>query len=782
MTAAVTLSAHLDEAHVRKRIVVGGAVQGVGFRPFVYRQATALGLAGWVMNSREGVTIEVEGPSEPISALMASIEEVPPANAVISRLIAEPLALRGEKEFVIRPSADDGECTALALPDLATCDDCLRELFDPTDRRYRYPFTNCTCCGPRYSIIKSLPYDRARTSMRRFAMCEACRAEYEDPGDRRFHAEPNACPHCGPRLELWDGSGALRAKRDAALTEAAAALRIGAIVAMKGLGGFHLLVDAREDAAVRRMRERKQRPDKPFALMFPSLAQIAACCQVSAAEGRLLTGPQRPIVLLRRLTGTAGDSTVACSAAPGNPYLGIMLPYTPLHHLLMRDLGFPVVATSGNLSDEPIVTDEREALSRLGRIADFFLVHDRPIVRPVDDSVVRMVAGREMLLRRARGYAPTAIPVPDLTPGIVALGGHQKATVAVTAGDAVVLSPHIGDLESSEGRDAYARAMEGLVQLHAVQTRLVARDLHPDYHSSHVAEHLGAPRAAVQHHLAHVAACMTEHGLRPPLLGVAWDGTGYGPDGTVWGGEFLHITNEGFRRIAHLRQFRLAGAAAAVREPWRSALGILYALFGPRAFDLDDLASVRMVSGQRRRILRTMLERATNAPLTSSAGRLFDAAASLIGLRQRTSYEGQAAAELEWAADEGLPPRRYNCTVREATGGTATGWIVDWEPAMRSLITDVRCGATPAAISAAFHRGLAASIAEVAARVHERQVVLTGGCFQNACLSEATIATLEHAGFSVYWHQRIPPNDGGLALGQAFWANKLVRQGKLSCA
>jgi hydrogenase maturation protein HypF len=764
------------------RIVISGAVQGVGFRPFIYRKATALGLAGWVMNSTEGVIIEVEGPSERISALITSIEEMPPVNAVIWRLITEPLSLHGERSFTVRASAKKGERTVLALPDLATCDECLRELFDPTDRRYRYPFTNCTSCGPRYSIIESLPYDRAHTSMRHFAMCETCRTEYEDPRNRRFHAEPNACPGCGPRLVLSDGCGAARGEQDEALTEAAAALRRGAIIAMKGLGGFHLLADAREEAVVRRLRERKQRPDKPFALMFPSLKQITECCQVSAAEERLLTGPQRPIVLLPRLTGPVADNDVARNAAPGNPRLGVMLPYTPLHHLLMRDLDFPVVATSGNITDEPIVIDEQEALFRLGPIADLFLVHDRPIVRPVDDSVVRMVAHCEMLLRRARGYAPAAVAAPDLIPGILALGGHQKATVAVTTTDAIVLGPHIGDLESVEGRDAYARAVEDLTQLHAVPPRLIARDLHPDYHSSHVARRMGKPVAAVQHHAAHVAACMAEHNLRPPLLGVTWDGTGYGPDGTVWGGEFLRVSEAGFRRLAHLRQFRLPGATVAAREPWRSALGILYALFGPRAFDLDDLPPVRMLSPQERQILRRMLERTTNSPLTSSAGRLFDAAASLIGLRQWASYDGQAAAELEWAANNRLPPPCYEFAVREAMMDAATGWIIDWEPAMHSLIADVRSGATPAAIATAFHRGLAASIADVAARINERQVALSGGCFQNAYLSEATIAVLRQAGFSVYWSQRIPPNDGGVALGQAFWANALARQGGLPCA
>jgi len=765
----------------RMRIVVSGAVQGVGFRPFVYRQATALGLAGWVMNSPEGLTIEVEGGSDRIGALISSIERMPPPNAVIARLIADPLPPRGETGFMIRPSVDEGERTVPALPDLATCDTCLRELFDPIDRRFRYPFINCTSCGPRYSIIESLPYDRARTTMRDFAMCEICRAEYDDPSNRRFHAEPNACPSCGPHLALWDRSGAVHGKMDDALKEAGAALQRGAIVAMKGLGGFHLLVDARNEAAVRRLRQRKQRAEKPFALMFPALSHVADYCQVSAAEQRLLTGPQQPIMLLRRLAVTDCNA-IACNVAPGHPCLGIMLPYTPLHHLLMSDLGFPVVATSGNLSNEPIAIDEHEALSKLGGIADLFLVHDRRIVRPIDDSVARMIAGRELLLRRARGYAPAVFEVADAVPGIFAVGGHQKAAVATTMRHAVILGPHIGDLESTEGRGAYARAIEDLTRLHAVRPRLVACDLHPDYHSTHVAGNIDASPATVQHHVAHVGACMAEHALRPPLLGIAWDGTGYGPDGTIWGGEFLHVTDAGSRRVAHLRQFHLPGASAAAREPWRSALGILHALFDARAFELVDLAPVHTISARQRMLICTMLERGANAPLTSSAGRLFDAAASLVGLRQRTSYEGQAAAELEWAARESAPQLCYEFAVLDGTVDKAAGWIIDWEPAMRNLIADVRRGATAAAISAAFHRGLATAIAQVAVRLNEPQVVLTGGCFQNAHLCETTISALTQAGFSVHWHQRVPPNDGGLALGQAYWAATLMRRGMLPCA
>lgn len=776
MVASPTLSADTG-ACVRRRVIVRGAVQGIGFRPFVYRQATALGLGGWVMNTSEGVSIEVEGDAHGIEMLLEQIQRSPPPNALISGLRAEPVALRGENGFAIRASTQTALRTALAPPDIATCQDCLNELLDPANRRHRYPFTTCAQCGPRYSIIESLPYDRTRTTMRSFAPCELCRQEYEDPGDRRFHAEAIACPQCGPQLALWDGTGTIRAERDEALEQTAAALRQGAIVAMKGLGGFQLLVDARNAAAVGRLRDRKQRPDKPLAVMFSTLAQVAALCRISLAEEQILTSPRQPIVLLRQCA--AARDVIAPNVAPGSPDLGAMLAYTPLHHLLMRELDFPLVATSGNVSDAPIISDEGEALSRLGPIADLLLVHDRPIAHAIDDSVVRLIGGREAVLRRARGHSPAAFPLSRTPPGILALGGHQKSTVAVTIPDAVVLGPHIGDLDSSEARDTYARSIHDMTCLHGAHLRLVACDLHPDYHSTRVARDAGVPVVTVQHHVAHIAACMAEHGLRPPLLGVAWDGTGYGSDGSIWGGEFLRITEVGFQRVAHLRPFALPGPTAAAREPWRSAVGVLHALFGAEAFALDQLAPIRGLPPTERIIVRAMLERSINVLLTSSAGRLFDAAAALIGLRQRTSYEGQAAAELEWLAGSEAAPRCYDFAIRASAGETEL--VVDWEPAMRTLIDDVQGGRAAPLVSQAFHHGLATAISAVAKRVGERQIVLTGGCFQNAFLSNSTIASLQRAGLSVYWHQQAPPNDGGLALGQAAWAARFAAQEHASC-
>ena len=750
-----------EARHERVRLDVRGAVQGVGFRPFVYRRATALGLTGWVTNTPEGVTVEVEGPSEGIAALLREMRQAPPPNAIVASIATASLPTRGGTRFEIRASTLAGPRSATVLPDLATCDECLAETFDPANRRYRYPFTNCTHCGPRYSIVEDLPYDRARTTMRRFALCPACRIEYGNPADRRFHAEPNACSVCGPQLALWDAAGAVLAERNDALFAAAEALRRGRIVAIKGIGGFHLLVDARDEAAATRLRQRKHRPEKPLAVMFASLDAVAVEARVSPAEAALLTARERPIVLLHSRNGS-----LANAVAQGSRLIGAMLPCTPLHHLLLADLGFPVVATSGNRSDEPIVTDQSEALRRLAEIADLFLVHDRPIVQPLDDSVARIVTGRPMLLRRARGYAPA--PVADAgEPGILALGGHLKATVALTTRAGTVLSQHLGDLDTPEARDTYDAAVADIVHLHDTKPRLVVHDFHPDYHSTRAASRFGARTIAVQHHVAHIAAVMAEHRLSPPLLGVAWDGTGYGPDGTVWGGEFIRITDSGWQRVAHLKPFRLPGGDAAVREPRRSALGLLFAAFGRDAFAMTDLAPVASFTPAERATLGVMLERGVNTPVTTSAGRLFDAVAALIGLRQRTSYEGQAAAALEGAVGEDLD-RAYDFPVRSGEG--AGPMIVDWQPALTALLADLRAGAPTAAIAAAFHAGLALVIADVAARIAERTVALAGGCFQNARLTEATAAALTVAGLRPFWPERVPPNDGGLALGQAWWA------------
>lgn len=753
----------------RAHIAVRGAVQGVGFRPFIYRLATEMELSGWVLNSPQGVFIEVEGSKDRLDAFVLRIEKERPPRSFIQSLEFSFLDPVGYSGFEIRRSDALGEATTLVLPDIAACPDCLREILDPRDRRYRYPFTNCTHCGPRFTIIESLPYDRGNTSMKGFAMCEACRREYEDPLDRRFHAQPNACPKCGPRLELWGTGGNMLSAGDDALVETAGAIRNGSIVAVKGLGGFHLVADARSDAAVGRLRERKRREEKPFALMAPSLAAAKACCEVSALEERLLLSPEAPIVLLQRGTGNR-DGAISPLVAPRNPYLGIMLPYTPLHHLLMRGLGFFVVATSGNLSDEPICTDEKEAVETLRGIADLFLVHNRPILRHADDSVARVMMGREILLRRARGYAPLPVRLKDSGPALLAVGGQLKNTVAMTAGPQVFVSQHIGDLETEAAFRAFQEVIASFRRLYGVKPERLLCDLHPEYLSTKYArEHAGCVDA-IQHHFAHVASCMAENGLEETVLGVAWDGTGYGPDGTIWGGEFLLADGAAFRRVASLRRFRLPGGARAIREPRRTALGVLFEIFGDEAFELEDVASIEAFTPAERSLLRQMLAKGVHAPLTSSAGRLFDAVSSLLGLCQRVRFEGQAAMELEFAAEE-RTEERYPFSLSPNEAGCAAAGpdiVIDWEPAIRAILGDLNARRAPGGIAARFHNTLAELIVATAGRVGEERVVLSGGCFQNRYLSERAIVRLKAEGFRPYWHQRVPPNDGGISLGQVF--------------
>jgi len=815
---------------------VRGAVQGVGFRPFVFRLATGLQLAGWVNNSPQGVLIEIEGPRPALEKFLLRLETEKPPRSSIQSLEASWLDPAGCIRFEIRESETGGDKTALVLPDIATCPDCLREIFDPKNRRYRYSFTNCTNCGPRFSIIESLPYDRANTSMKSFTMCQQCQAEYNDPRDRRFHAQPNACPVCGPRLELWDHSRVCKRADDSslsprsyergynALLAAAQAIRAGKIVGVKGLGGFHLMADARSEQAVRLLRQRKHREEKPFALMFPSLESIKAECEVSPLEERLLCSPESPIVLLRKIGNRFRNAgAIGNSIAPANPYLGVLLPYTPLHHLLMAELGFPVVATSGNLSDEPICTDESEALERLGNIADVFLVHNRPIVRHVDDSIVRVMLDREMILRRARGYAPLPIfiggassaspniqGVVELRPPkvVLAVGPHLKNTVALSIGNQVFISQHIGDLETEPAYAAFRRVIADFQKLYDATPEIIAADLHPDYLSTKFAKETGraelplgqdaqAPRQksvgagrvptkiGVQHHIAHILSCMAENEIVPPALGVSWDGTGYGPDGTVWGGEFFLVTNETIDRIAHLRPFRLPGGDKAVKEPRRTALGLLYEISGEKVFSQKKSATVAAFSAAEMAALKTMLAKKINSPLTSSVGRLFDAVASLINLRQQIRFEGQAAMELEFAldgvrSDEAYPMRSAECGVQNAAREDArptkslnselrtpnSELILDWSPMIEAILADVEERVPAGIISAKFHNALAEAIIAVAKRFGQNRLVLSGGCFQNRYLTERAVRRLQAEGFRPYWHQRVPPNDGGIALGQ----------------
>ncbi len=753
-------------------------MQGVGFRPFVFRLATQLGLKGWILNSLQGVIIEAEGPPEALQAFLHRLQEDKPALATIYSLQTLYLDPVGFDEFEIRHSDKaSGEAVALILPDLATCSECRQEIFDPHNRRYRYPFTNCTDCGPRFSIILGLPYDRPQTTMRQFKMCAACQHEYEDPADRRFHAQPNACPECGPHVELWAPDGYMLAERDEALQHTAEAIRQGQIVALKGLGGFHLLVDARNEKAVQRLRERKRREEKPFALMYPSLEQIRQDCVVAPEEEQLLLSPQSPILLLPRRK----QADIAAAVAPRNPYLGVMLPYTPLHHLLLADLGFPVVATSGNISDEPICIDEQEALQRLAGIADVFLVHNRPIARHVDDSIVRFVGGRPLLLRRARGYAPLPVPLPQrkpvreednhesvfvALPPILAVGAHLKNATALAIGPHVFLSQHIGDLETTQAFEAFRRVSQQLPRLYDVQPEAMICDLHPDYLSTQYARQSGLPCIAVQHHVAHILSCMAENGLSGPVLGFAWDGSGYGEDGTVWGGETLLIDRH-IQRVAHFRPFSLPGGEKAIKEPRRCALGVLYELYGEALWEMP-VAFLKTFSEREHKLLRQMLRRNVNCPRTSSVGRLFDAAAALVGLRAAARFEGQAAMELEYllkdsnAETEKAYPFCFHAHSQPV--------IVDWQPLVEALLQDVQMNVPRPIIAARFHNALAQIVVDLAVYLGQTRIALSGGCFQNKYLTERIIALARNAGLNVYWHQNVPPNDGGIALGQIMYA------------
>jgi hydrogenase maturation protein HypF len=739
----------------RARIVIRGAVQGVGFRPFVHRLAEETGLRGWVLNSSQGVFVEVEGEHPHLDEFMLRLGRERPARAVIYSVETSLLEPKGYDSFEIRQSNDAGAKTTLILPDMATCSDCLREILDPSDRHHLYPFTNCTNCGPRFSIIEALPYDRANTSMRGFTMCPSCEAEYRDPRNRRFHAQPTACPECGPQLQLLDRDGIPLAHRHAALLDAANAIRRGEILALKGLGGFQLMVDAANEQAVRRLRRLKHREEKPFAVMAPNLESVREFCHVTETEMRLLESSAAPVVLLR------GREGLAPAVAPGNPNFGVMLPCSPIHHLLLRELDFPVVATSGNHSNEPICIDNDEALIRLSGIADFFLVHDRPIVRQVDDSVVRVLLGGEQVMRRARGYAPLPVHVNRSLPKILAVGGHLKNAVAMSQGNEIFVSQHIGDLETPAAHDAFRRVCRDLPGLYDLTPEAVACDMHPEYLSTKFAARLHRRPIPVQHHFAHVLSCMAENELEPPVLGIAWDGTGLGTDGTIWGGEFLIADGTPFTRAAHFRTFQLPGGETAIREPRRCALGMLYEVFGDKSFGENFIP-------RERSLLHQALFRRINSPVTSSAGRIFDAVASLLGLRQRASFEGQAAMDLEFAVRTGVG-EAYTC---DLSGNEPI--VIDWEPMLLEIRHDLQAKVATGVMAAKFHNALVEAAVAVAKRIDIESVALTGGCFQNRTLTECLVRRLRAEGFHPFWHQRVPTNDGGIALGQVMAAASII--------
>jgi hydrogenase maturation protein HypF len=760
---------------VRIHISVRGAVQGVGFRPFIYRLASEHRIHGWVENTPHGVFIDAEGRQADVDAFVAGISPGKPSLAVIHGIETEVRDSAGYAEFTIRESLHGGIPTTIILPDVSTCPECAAEISDPANRRYRYPFTNCTNCGPRFTIISSLPYDRPNTSMRSFEMCPDCRKEYDNPLDRRFHAQPIACPACGPHLSLLDRDGTLRAEHADALMSSIALIGSGGILALKGLGGFHLVADATNEKAVTELRTRKRRGAKPFAVMAPGMEEIRSLCDVSPLEERLLRSPEAPIVVLDR---TGGHDFVSDAVAPGNPTLGIMLPYTPLHHLLLSGMKRPLVATSGNLSDEPICIDNAEALERLGGIADLFLVHDRPILRHADDSIIRVVMGREMLLRRARGFAPFPLNLEDTgsTGDVLAVGAHLKNTIALSRGNELFISQHIGDLESPESLRAFAATASDFSLMLQVSPSLVVSDMHPDYLSSGYARSAGPLQVSIQHHAAHIASCMADNGLSGTVLGFAWDGTGYGPDGTVWGGETF-LTNGGtWTRFASIFPFRLPGGETAVREPRRSALGLLAALRGSDAVGKGGLPFETDFTDSERGAIARMIERGLNTPVTTSIGRLFDGIASIVGLCQRSDFEGEAAMKLEYAAMKGSATGAYPHSLSEGTfpadDRIRPRWIADWRPMLESIISDVEHEVPVGDIARKFHQTLAEIAVAIAARSGNVRVVLSGGCFQNKLLSELLISGLKKSGASPYWHQRIPPNDGGISAGQVFAARR----------
>jgi hydrogenase maturation protein HypF len=750
----------------RRAIAVAGIVQGVGFRPFVHGLASRLGLHGFVRNETGGVWIEIEGEEQSLDDFLNELSSAPPPLARIDQVSWEPRTPRGEEQFRIETSATTSAGPIFVSPDIATCDDCLAELLDPHDRRYLYPFLNCTNCGPRLTIVTGAPYDRRRTTMAPFTMCAACQAEYEDPADRRFHAQPTACRDCGPAVQVLDRDR--HQLEGDPLAVFAAALQAGKIGALKGLGGYHLACDGANEQAVAELRRRKHRDEKPFALMVRDLDVAESLCAISFQEKELLLSPARPIVLLHKRS----PNPVSDGIAPGNPRLGIMFPYTPLHHVLFRLLGDrPLVMTSGNQSDEPIAYEDEDALHRLNQIADIFLVHNRPIHVRCDDSVVSTVANTLLPVRRSRGYAPQSIELPFACPmPVLAVGGQLKATFALGRGKHAFISHHLGDLDHFEAYRAFVRDIDLYQQLFSIQPQCLAHDLHPDYGSSRYAleraqETSGCPPihlVPVQHHHAHLASCMAEHGLAEPVLAVTFDGTGLGTDGAVWGGEFLIGDYRQFRRGAHLRYVGMPGGDQAIRSPWRMAVAHL------RDADCECLSLAERISPTELRTVAKMLERQLNTPRTSSAGRLFEAVAALAGIRDRVSFEGQAAMELEGLATGVQPDRTYPFELSEQH--LSETLIVDTRPLIKAVARDADERADARAMAARLHATLVELIVAVCSRLRRSTgldaVVLSGGVFMNALLTSGASNRLQAAGFRVYRHCQVPANDGGLSLGQ----------------
>jgi hydrogenase maturation protein HypF len=769
-------------------ISVRGIVQGVGFRPFVYGLAVTHNLKGWVYNTSEDVRIEIEGTAEAIEQFEQELETKAPPLAHIENITVEYRPARGYKSFEIRQSQAQEGKYQLISPDVATCQPCLEELLNPEDRRYRYPFTNCTNCGPRFTIIEDMPYDRPKTTMRYFQMCPKCQAEYDNPLDRRFHAQPNACPKCGPQVQLVDSRGSLVTDSNP-IAAASKLLKEGKIVAIKGLGGFLLACDATNDAVVKTLRQRKKRFSKPFAVMVATVDEAKRYCYVSSEEEKLLASPQSPIVLMRWMEG----SSISQEVAPNLQFLGIMLPYTPLHHILLRDIGRPLVMTSGNLSEEPIARDNDEALRRLSGIADYFLVHNRDIYSRYDDSVAMVERGTVQLIRRARSYAPYPIRLPFRTRQVLGCGAEDKNTFCLTRDNYAFVSQHIGDMENMETLEHFDRTISLYKRLFHIEPEIIAYDLHPDYLATKYAQELGESGMKlipVQHHHAHIASCLADNGLEGPVIGVALDGTGMGADGNIWGGEFLIADYRNFNRVGHLEYLPLPGGDAAVKRPRRTAIGYILTLLGENALNAviasqaehSQLTSIGQVGEVEIEVIKRQIERKINSPLTSSMGRLFDAISALLGIRGEIDYEGQAAVELEMAAHSSVTARELD----EAISGNNESYpydivedkgirIVRLRDLFAAVIEDLHQGISKGRISVEFHNTVARMINEMCHLIADEtglsQVALSGGVFQNRLLLRRTVNLLESSGFQVFSHRQVPCNDGDVSLGQAVIAN-----------
>ena len=756
----------------RMQISIKGIVQGVGFRPFIYNLAKKFDLSGYVLNNTSGVLIEVEGEKASIEKFIKNIKSQPPPQAAIFEMHSHSIKALGHKGFVIRESDNQEERSVPVSPEIATCNECLNELFEPTDRRYRYPFINCTNCGPRFTIVKDIPYDRKFTTMAKFTMCDECQKEYDDPGDRRFHAQPNACSVCGPRLSLLNAEGIGIDTTDV-IKEVCTFLKEGRIVAIKGLGGYHLACDALNEDAVYRLRTRKRREHKPFAMMAKDIETVKRLCYVNGGEEKLLKGTIRPIVLLRKRP----DCPVAKSVAPCQNYQGIMLPYTPLHHLIVAESALVLVMTSGNIRAEPIAYRDDEAFERLKDIADYYLQHNREIYIRTDDSIGRVWHGSEVLLRRSRGYAPFPLLMPfQFEAQLLACGAELKNAICLTRDNYAFMSHHIGDLENIETLTSFEQGIEHFKRIFNINPAFVAHDHHPEYLSTKYALALNdVKKIGVQHHYAHVVSCMVDNEIAGEVIGVSFDGTGYGTDGKIWGGEFLVSSYDKFRRMAHLEYTPLPGGEKAIKEPWRMAACYLFKAYGDDMLNLE-IDFIKNLDRDKWAIIRNMIDKGLNSPLTSSAGRFFDAVSALSGVRNEIYYEGQAAIELEMKAASGEYDE-YSFDLEEVDNE----FIVILEPVIKSIVYDLENSVRIETISAKFHNTVANIILSICLKIGKiermKRVVLSGGVFQNTYLLNKTLNLLDKNGFKVFFHHRVPPNDGGVALGQAIIANELIKRG-----